>query len=1122
MPKPLLATRRFAPLFWCQFFAAFDDNFFKTALALFLLAKIGGENGASLATLATAALMAPYFILSSIAGEIADKYDRAAVAQRLKLIEIGAAALAGIGFFTASPPLLFLALTSFGALGALFGPVKYGMLPDLLTMDELASGNALIEGATFVAILLGTIGGGLAAGEPAIVAAGMVGFAAASYLSARFMPMCPGAAPDLALDFNLPRATFLLLADLRSQTRLWRLGLVTTVFWLIGAVVMALLPTLVTQTLHGSQQVATIHFAAFAIAVSLGCGVSAVLARGKIVLLPSALGAAAAALACADAALTLSGAGSTAPGEALQPAAYFAQLGAWRAFCDLVALAICGGLIVVPAFAALQAAAPLGKRARVVAAVNVVNAGAMVSGGVIVASLQSFGVPMWALILGVGVVSALSAVWMFSAVVDSPLQDALSIYFRVAHRLDAQGLENLEEAGAKRAVVVNRSGRVARGLAFALLPKPPLLVAAQGEALPFWTHFAKVVRIDADRPMAARALIRAIKAGDAPLLTLPDGPAAGAAERKLFEAAAFVIARSGAEIAGLHVSGPSPQGGPRRLLPKYRAQAVESMRLEVELRLKGRARRRAAGERLRDLVCDMRFRGADLDRSLFDALVEAARRHGGSRLAFETQGGERLTYRRMLTEARALATRLREVAAPGEAVGLLESDAPAFLALLSAGCVPVLIDPAASAAQILRALRSAEFRRVLVSKTRALSLADGDIECISPDELRASVTGMQKLQAVLRCDRPLAARRGADLAAILFSSGAEGPSKAIALSHKNILANAAQLAARCDVGRNDIVLDALPLHHGFSLVAGFLLPLLQGAQVRFDAQKTPQHIHAGGATILLATETILASLAQTAGPCDFAGMRYALAVAEPVKAATRALWMEKFGVSILEGYGLAEATAALAVNTTMHNRFGSVGRLLPGVETYLEPIEGLAGGARLFVRGANVMLGSLDAERPGELTALREGWLDTGDIAAIDADGFLWIKGRAARFARIGAEMVSLAEIEAMAMRLWPQAMSVAAIEPDTRKGERVVLLTTQKGASRARLQSFFASEGAIERLAPADVIVVESLPRLASGKPDYAATTFLLRDKTRLTPAHPRAPNGLLGRIDGDRARGG
>ena len=427
---PLFVSRRFASLFWCQFFAAFDDNFFKSALALFILGHVGGERGAALATLATATLMAPYFILSSLGGGFADKYDKAAVAKRLKHIEIAAAALAGLGFFLNSLPALFLALAAFGALGALFGPVKYAALPDFLPRDELPAGNALIEGATFVAILLGSIGGALSmqgGGSPPLTASVMVSLAAASYSAARFIPPTPRAAPELAIDCNIARATATLLFDLWRKTRLWRLGVVTTIFWLIGAVVLALLPTLVTRELGGSELVVTLHFAAFAIAISAGAALAAFLLRGGIVLLPAAIGAAIGAIICGDLALTLAMLAPAAQSAPLAPAAYFVAPGALHALIDLMLLSAAGGLIVVPSSAALQAESLESERARIIGAVNVLNAGAIVGGGLIVAGLQDHGAPMASLFLGLGLFAGASSLWILSAVVVSPRGELLAI-----------------------------------------------------------------------------------------------------------------------------------------------------------------------------------------------------------------------------------------------------------------------------------------------------------------------------------------------------------------------------------------------------------------------------------------------------------------------------------------------------------------------------------------------------------------------------------------------------------------------------------------------------------------------------------------------------------------------
>jgi acyl-[acyl-carrier-protein]-phospholipid O-acyltransferase/long-chain-fatty-acid--[acyl-carrier-protein] ligase len=343
-------------------------------------------------------------------------------------------------------------------------------------------------------------------------------------------------------------------------------------------------------------------------------------------------------------------------------------------------------------------------------------------------------------------------------------------------------------------------------------------------------------------------------------------------------------------------------------------------------------------------------------------------------------------------------------------------------------------------------------------------------------------------------------RQPDDPAAILFTSGSEGTPKGVVLSHRNMLANAAQAEARIDFGRRDKVFNVLPLFHSFGLTIGLILPLVSGVPVYLypsplHYRVVPEMIYGTNATILFGTDTFLAGYARSAHAYDFRSLRYVLAGAEPVKETTRRTYMEKFGLRILEGYGVTETAPALALNTPMFNKFGTVGRLLPGMEARLEAIPGIEVGGRLHVRGPNVMLGYFRTENPGVLERPPEGWHDTGDIVTIDADGFIAIKGRAKRFAKIGGEMISLAAIEALASDLWPDALSGCASVPDTRKGERIVLVTTRRDATRAAFLAFAKSRGAPELMTPADVLVVEKIPLLGSGKIDNIELARLVRE---------------------------
>jgi acyl-[acyl-carrier-protein]-phospholipid O-acyltransferase/long-chain-fatty-acid--[acyl-carrier-protein] ligase len=413
MRGPLLLSRRFAPLFACQFFAAFNDNFLKTSLVFLILFGSAAGNEA-LITLASAIFIAPYFFLSGLGGELADRYDKARVAQILKFVEIGIAAIAVSGFLLQSIPVLFVALAGFGVLAALFGPVKYAILPDQLARAELTSGNAQVEGATFIAILTGTIVGGLASkggGDPIAYSVLVMGFSVLSWLASLFIVRGKPGAPGLAITANIAASTMAMLRHLRSDARLWWGGLVTSWFWMAGIVVLALLPPLVKTLIGGDEDTVTVYLAIFSIAVGIGSALAALIARGRIILTTTLVGAVLLGLFALDLGISVYGVAPAATPRG--PADVFASMLGLRVAFDLAGLAISGGLFIVPAFAAVQAWAGVAYRARTIAAVNVLNAAFMTGATVLVAVLQKFGagVPLLFTLIGaLGLVAAL-AIW---------------------------------------------------------------------------------------------------------------------------------------------------------------------------------------------------------------------------------------------------------------------------------------------------------------------------------------------------------------------------------------------------------------------------------------------------------------------------------------------------------------------------------------------------------------------------------------------------------------------------------------------------------------------------------------------------------------------------------------
>jgi acyl-[acyl-carrier-protein]-phospholipid O-acyltransferase/long-chain-fatty-acid--[acyl-carrier-protein] ligase len=412
MFNTLMRSRRFAPLFWCQFCSALNDNFLKNALGMLILFGLGGASGGIdqhagvLVTLSGVVFIAPFFLLSAIGGEVADRFDKARVARSIRLAEMPIAGIAALGFVLHSVLILFVALALFGVVAALFGPVKYGILPEKLDTGELAAGNALVEGATFLAILAGTIAGGIAVAEAqsGAVVASIVGLlAVTSWLLARLIPEAGPAAPRLRLNLNPWTSTLALLRELRSERRLWGGAHIVSWFWVVGFVALSLLPTLIKDGIGGSEGVVTYCLAVFTVGIALGSLIAARASRGRpnLALVPiGALLIGAFALLAAWLAAVLIADGST-----IGPGAFLASRDGLAVSIALGGLAVAGGLFVVPAFAAVQAWAPVDRRARVVAAVNVLNAAYMLGGGGVVAALQSAGVPLSMLFSLLGVLS---------------------------------------------------------------------------------------------------------------------------------------------------------------------------------------------------------------------------------------------------------------------------------------------------------------------------------------------------------------------------------------------------------------------------------------------------------------------------------------------------------------------------------------------------------------------------------------------------------------------------------------------------------------------------------------------------------------------------------------------
>jgi len=810
---------------------------------------------------------------------------------------------------------------------------------------------------------------------------------------------------------------------------------------------------------------------------------------------------------------------------------FLSQLGGLRILGDLLGLAVCGGFFVVPLYAMIQNRSDEASRARIIAANNIVNALFMAGAAIVTAGLIAAGLDTPALFLILAAANAVVTVWICKLLPQDVLRMLARVLFRLAYRVEVRGAENFAAAGDRVIIVPNHVSFLDAPLVAAFLPGWPVFAIDPVQMQRWWVRpFLAAVNVypmDPSRAIAARSLINSMKEGGRCVI-FPEGRinVTGGALMKVYDGPALIADKADAMVLPVRLDGVeftpfSRLAGRlrRRWFPKVTITILEPRRLAIPDELRGRARRQQAGAALYDIMSEMMARRPDPP-SLFAALLEARAAHGGSHRIIEDPATPPLTYDRAVAASFALGRRLARGTKPGETVGLMLPNsvgaAIAFLALQATGRVPAMLNHTSGPDGVLSACRTAELRRVVTSR-RSVELAKlaplserlaGEVELVWLEDVRAKLGLADKLYGAVgqRFAAVLHRRLGvsaSDTAAVLFTSGSEGAPKGVALSHANLLANRRQIAARVDFSPADLALNALPMFHSFGLTGGFLLPLLSGVRVflypsPLHYRIVPEIAYATGATILFGTDTFLAGYARRGNPYDFYALRYVFAGAEPVREETRNLWSERFGKRILEGYGVTECSPVIAVNTPMHYRAGTVGRFLPLVEHRLEPVPGIKRGGRLVVRGPNVMAGYL---RGGDIEGPEGGWYDTGDIVAVDADGFATIVGRIKRFAKLGGEMVSLAAAERIAETAVPETRHAVVAVPDPRRGEKLILVTEAKGFERSRLLEAAHRLGLPEIAVPRDVIEIQRLPLLGTGKTDYGAVLRLAEQSLTALP---------------------
>jgi acyl-[acyl-carrier-protein]-phospholipid O-acyltransferase/long-chain-fatty-acid--[acyl-carrier-protein] ligase len=692
------------------------------------------------------------------------------------------------------------------------------------------------------------------------------------------------------------------------------------------------------------------------------------------------------------------------------------------------------------------------------------------------------------------------------------LRAILTFFLRLAFGMQVRGIENFTKAGDKTLIICNHQSFLDPLILAVLMPEKPAFAMNVYQADKWYFRWVekvvKIYRLDPSQPMSMKAMLTDLKKGGK-IVLFPEGRiTTSGGIMKIYDGASMIAAKTGSSILPIHIDG-AQFSKLSRLGGKLRQRWFPRISVTFFPPVPAHVTGQMSAIHIYDMMTDHAYEAQNRNRPVLSAIIEARKLYGRKKIIATDISRVELNYQSLFTRSFILSAKLKPYVSGQTHVAVLLPNSLAvmatFVSLHMLGKIPCMLNFSSGSANILHACHIAQVKTVLTSRAfiekgkleYLLAALEKEYVVIFLEDVRASISGAEKLVGALKGCFPALSLASAlrhirpyDPAVVLYTSGSEGAPKGVALSHSNILANIYQSVARFDLNPSDKLFNALPVFHSFGLTIGMLTPLVRGLSTflypsPLHYRVIPELIYDTDATIMVGTDTFYQGYAHYANPYDFRSIRLAVAGAEKLRDSTRLMFAERFGVSIMQGYGVTECSPVISCNTELYHKSGSVGRLFPGMFFKLEPVPGIAQGGRLWIKGPNVMLGYMKADQPGTVQPQGE-WYDTGDIVDVDEDCYITILGRAKRFAKIGGEMVSLAAVEEFIARIAPDYQHAAIAIPDERKGEQVLLVTQSQEMSRQLLSNAAREAGFPEIFLPKQVVVVGELPLLGSGKIDY------------------------------------
>jgi acyl-[acyl-carrier-protein]-phospholipid O-acyltransferase / long-chain-fatty-acid--[acyl-carrier-protein] ligase len=681
-------------------------------------------------------------------------------------------------------------------------------------------------------------------------------------------------------------------------------------------------------------------------------------------------------------------------------------------------------------------------------------------------------------------------------------------------RLKITGLEHFHEAGDRCVIICNHQSYLDPLILGAVLPEKPAFAINIFQADKWYFRWldkvATLYKLDPSKPMVMKSLIQDLRKGSHKVVIFPEGRiTTSGGIMKVYEGTSKIVEKTGATILPIRIDGAEYSKFSRMerfLKQRWRPQVRVTVLPPYQPLEEGKD---TPPHMIYDMMADAAFAASDYRRSLLSVILESYARDGGDHVVASDISRVDMKYKTLFLRSFVLSEALAKPLQDQRYVAVLLPNslavAATFVSLQMMGKIPCMLNFSSGKSNILHGCKIAGVKTVLTSRMfmekagleEEIEALKAQYHVIFLEDVRETIGLKHKLTGLYKSKtrnsalrHVLANTKADDPAVILYTSGSEGVPKGVALSHANILSNIYQSCSRLDLRPSDVVFNALPTFHSFGLTIGLLMPLVRGIKTflypsPLHYRVVPDLLYDVDATIMLGTDTFYRGYARYADPYDFWNIRLAVAGAEKLKDSTRQLYWDKYDLTIMEGYGVTETSPVLSVNTPMHHKHGTVGRIFPGIATRLEPVEGLDKGGKLHIKGPNVMLGYLNPDAAGDINYL-DGWYDTGDIVTLDEENYITIQGRAKRFAKIGGEMVSLMMVENLASVLDNDSGHAAITAPDEKKGEHVVLYSESNTLSREQLIKQAGVQGISELHVPKHVVQVDEIPRLGNGKIDY------------------------------------